>query len=384
MIQNDNVIEIDIKNYNMNKIICKTKSYKQNLYNILNYNRYYICADDYVNGKYRSVIVSNNELLTLSHPKSMSNDLFFNKYTEIDNNLWIDECIEGVMIQLFYVETTESWEIATRNSIGGDYKFYNKTTKKTNAKTFYTMFLEALGCENLQKLSFVNRKLCYNFILQHPDNTIVMPVEKPCVYLVAIYNKINNNGFVEYISPAKYQKWECFNKTSILFPKKYEGLSFDDLREKYTTIYSGCNIKGLMITQNNTGEHTLLTNVWYDTKKMEQSNQSHLMYLFLSLMYVNKLKLFLIYFPMYKKSFKHFRDQYDIFVNGLHKSYLSKYVYKYNAIITDKYLHHIDRIHRDIYIYSLNKGNATKITRGMVYTYVQELQPIQLFHLLLL
>ena len=87
---------------------------------------------------------------------------------------------------------------------------------------------------------------------------------------------------------------------------------------------------------------------------------------------------------MYKKSFKHFRDQYDIFVNGLHKSYLSKYVYKYNAIITDKYLHHIDRIHRDIYIYSLNKGNATKITRGMVYTYVQELQPIQLFHLLLL
>ena len=165
MIQNDNVIEIDIKNYNMNKIICKTKSYKQNLYNILNYNRYYICADDYVNGKYRSVIVSNNELLTLSHPKSMSNDLFFNKYTEIDNNLWIDECIEGVMIQLFYVETTESWEIATRNSIGGDYKFYNKTTKKTNAKTFYTMFLEALGCENLQKLSFVNRKLCYNFIL---------------------------------------------------------------------------------------------------------------------------------------------------------------------------------------------------------------------------
>jgi hypothetical protein len=104
--------------------------------------------------------------------------------------------------------------------------------------------------------------------------------------------------------------------------------------------------------------------------------------MYLSLNYTKKIAPFLLCFPFYKALFKKFRDQYDILVNGLHQSYLSKYVYKYNTIIMDKYLHHIDRIHREIYIDSLNRGTRTNITRGTVKKYVGEMQPMQLYHLL--
>lgn len=381
MNQKDNVIQIDIKKYNMNKITCKTTIYKKNLYNILNYNRDYICSDDHISSKYRSVIVSNDELLSLSHPKSLSNDLFFNKYADI-NNLWIDECIEGVMIHLFYDYAIESWEIATRNAVGGDYKFYNKNAKTTNSKTFYAMFLEAMECDNLQKLPFRNSNLCYNFILQHPENNLIIPVNKPTVYLVGIYRKLNKNGVVQYLSPDIYQKWEYFRNTPIQFPKKYEGTSYSELCDKYTSIYSGYHIKGLMVTDISSGEHTLLKNVWYEAKKNEKKDQSHILFMYLSLNYTKKIAPFLLCFPFYKALFKKFRDQYDILVNGLHQSYLSKYVYKYNTIIMDKYLHHIDRIHREIYIDSLNRGTRTNITRGTVKKYVGEMQPMQLYHLL--
>ena len=128
MIQNDNEISIDIQTYNTNKITCKHLQYKNIAYTILNYNRNFICNDDNENGKYRSVIISssNNELLSLSHIKSMPNDHFTKKYPCLNNDLLINECIEGVFIQLFFVGESNSWEIATRSAIGGNYSFYRK------------------------------------------------------------------------------------------------------------------------------------------------------------------------------------------------------------------------------------------------------------------
>lgn len=384
MIQNDNVIEIDIHKYNKNKIECKKQYYKNNVFSILNYHRHFICNDDIENGKYRSVIIfdKTNELLTLSHPKSLSNDFFFDKYSNMDD-IWMDECVEGVLIQLFYVYETESWELATRYSIGGNRRFHKKNASRST-KTFHQMFLEAANCNSLQELPFLNSNLCYNFILQHPENPIVISVDKPTLYLIAIYNKMSRTGekMIQYIPPNKYQQWKCFKNSYIQFPQTYQGSSVTDVRERYTSIYSGSHIKGVMVTSKLTGEHTFLPSVWYEAKKNEKKNHSNILFLFLSLMYVEKITQFVTYFPFYKTLFKKFRTQHDILVNGLHQSYLSKYIYKNNNIITKKYLHHIDRIHRDIYIESLNQGTRTKITQGIVRKYVRELLPLQVQYLL--
>lgn len=388
MIQNDNEISIDIQTYNTNKITCKHLQYKNIAYTILNYNRNFICNDDNENGKYRSVIISssNNELLSLSHIKSMPNDHFTKKYPCLNNDLLINECIEGVFIQLFFVGESNSWEIATRSAIGGNYSFYRKNeNKQTTNKSFYDMFLEALGCDDLQNVNFFKKNFCYNFILQHPENHIVLNIDKPSVYLVAVYEKNNGIGtekMVKFINPDEFKHWECFVNTHILFPKTYEAELYHDIYEKYTTIYSECKIMGIMITHKKTGDHTCLQNIWYNTKKSACKNKSHLLYQFLCLLYSQKITVFLRYFPSYKLVFNKFRDQYETFIDGLHQSYLSKYVYKNNSIITSKYLHHIDKIHRNIYIHSLKNGYPVTITRSIIYDYARQLQPLQLYNLL--
>ena len=39
-----------------------------------------------------------------------------------------------------------------------------------------------LNIENMDKT------LCYSFVLQHPENRIVVPFNYPCLYLVAVYH----------------------------------------------------------------------------------------------------------------------------------------------------------------------------------------------------
>merc|ERR1711990_320856 len=49
------------------------------------------------------------------------------------------------------------------------------------------------------KLSFDNldKNLCYSFVLNHPDNRIVIPYDLPTMHLIHVYKIIQDGQFIE-------------------------------------------------------------------------------------------------------------------------------------------------------------------------------------------
>ena len=94
--------------------------------------------------------------------------------------------IEGTMINLFWSTELNDWEISTRSNIGANC-YYNMD----NNITFRTMFLEAMIHCNVEFESF-NKNFIYSFVMQHPKNTRVVPVNRPYLYLVNIYQLVDN------------------------------------------------------------------------------------------------------------------------------------------------------------------------------------------------
>ena len=135
-------------------------------------------------GLLRSVILSGSKIVSFAPPKSISGETFMLKYPIKTDKIIAHEFIEGTMINLFYDHNygaTGCWQISTRNTVGAEVSFY-----KWSKKTFNQMFLEACMYNNFI-IQTLNPNYCYSFVLQHPENRIVVPFKHPQLFLVAVY-----------------------------------------------------------------------------------------------------------------------------------------------------------------------------------------------------
>lgn len=384
--------KLDLENYNIFKI--KTKYYNKNnvQYKILNYDNELLCFDDYISSLYRSLIVSfpENKILSFSPQKSLEKDKFIEKYPKIDENIIVNEIIEGTMINLFYDCRIEKWEISTKSAIGGIYFYYRNhyEEKIIKQKTFYEMFLDAFrieddrGLNDMQLLNDLPKNMCYSFVLQHPDNHIVHSIKEPKVYLVGVY-EINNSNEVKHIPINVFDKWKIFQNYAINFPTYFSFDTYDDIHKHFTNIQNDSSCMGAMIINANTGERTKIENEIYNEMKLLRGNNPNLEYQYLCLRRINKIKNFLNYFPQYKNVFYGFYYKYNNFVTNVHQSYVSYYVKKENQKISKKYFPHIYKIHHELYLPSLQDENEKLIIRRkIVEDYFKNLEPREmLYHL---
>ena len=213
------------------------------------------------------------------------------------------------MVNVFWdpsIGLTGGWEIATRNTVGANSSFY----KSTNQKTFRQMFLEAAKENNLI-LERLNPKYCYSFVLQHPENRIVVPFKKPKLYLVAMYcidNTDNDNIIVYAIDNVKIRQLDWQNST-IQFPEIYSFEKYSDLIEKYASMNTSYDILGVVLYNISTGERCKIRNPVYEQVRNLRGNQPKLQYQYLCLRKEGKVKDFLQFYPENKKNFSAFRDQ---------------------------------------------------------------------------
>jgi hypothetical protein len=355
-------------------------------YIILNYEKNYMSFDDVNTGLYRSIIFSYPEkrVVCFSPPKSIPLTVFMNKYPYITDNIFINEAVEGVAINLFFDYTSMKWNIATKNSIGGKYWFYGKKNSENSTQyTFLEMFMDALREEHTKELNesvileYLPKNYCYNFILQHTSNSILLPIESPNLFLIGVYCIDSTN--VEYIPPVEYEYWSIFRQLTgiIQFPKKYTVSKYADLL--HTNM-----VKGYMITNIETGERSKIVNKRYENLKSLLLISPSIQYQFLCLYRIGRDKVdeYLTIFPRLKKEFYLLRTLYDEFVRDIHKSYLSKYVYKYDTPILEKYQSHIYKIHHKLYLPILNKHTITKIRYKNVVEYFSKMDPRELLYLL--
>ena len=381
----------------LNKFDSRTENNQQ--YKIITYDKSvlnYDLVDTY--GLCRSVIVnSKNNVVSFAPPKSFKADSFLKLYPDPSEDIVAQEFVEGTMINVFFDPTiglAGGWEIATKNIVGATCGFYSMDTKVTpgvperkreqkpqpEKKTFRTMFLEAAKENNLI-LENLNPKLCYSFVLQHPNNRIVIPIKTPQLYLVAIYYIDNNdkNNITIFRSELQENK-DYWHTTSIKFPEIYEFNDYSELIDKYASMNTEYDKLGFVLHNKNTGHRTKIRNPVYEEVRHLRGNQSKLQFQYLSLRKGGKMNDFLQFFPENKREFSLFRDQVHLFTNTLFYNYISCYMKKTKQLkeFSPQYKTHMFNIHEK-YKNEL-KPEKKFVTNRVVIEYVNNLQPQLLMH----
>jgi hypothetical protein len=360
---------------------------------------------------YRSVVCREGRLLSMGVPKGIELADFTAKYPvgpagSVDtNNLLVSEIIEGTMINLFYDEGAESWEIATKGAVGGNYWYFRTQYPSVGVEgrqlTFRQMFLEACGVVDLEEwemngcglnnipfLSSLDRNMVYSFVLQHPLNHIVLLIDAPTLYLVGMYRRCIEGTF-EYISPLVYQKWPVFSEgdvSFVRFPKHFDFQKGGYLTEDF-------RFAGVMITCLGTGERYRLDNPAYLEALRVRGNHPTLQYHFLTLLkgqYSDQCIIdeFLDYFPWYGAHFNGifgaFYRQFTDFARGVYRAYVDRYIRKVIAVggVPKQYMPHIWRLHHGVYLPSVAGGAKMPIQYFMVENYLLGLEVKEILYYL--
>jgi len=119
-------------------------------------------------------------------------------------HITVQKLYDGSRIKVFYIDGV-GWNISTSRCINACKAFWN------SPKSFYQLFMECLGNFNLESL---DKNKCYTFIIQHPENRIVIPHSVPSLIHVSTYDK-NTNNIVDIdigLPKAEVCVFESFNQ----------------------------------------------------------------------------------------------------------------------------------------------------------------------------
>jgi hypothetical protein len=363
--------------------LCKTNVVTRNnqQYKVIRYDKNFLSIDLIPQtGLLRSVIINgNNRVVSFAPPKSQPWDSFVKENPVKTDDLVAEEFVEGTMINVFWDSTaglSGAWELATRNSVGGEVSFFYSNEKTKEAKTFRTMFLEAATNCNFE-LNMLNPSYCYSFVLQHPDNRIVVPFKTQQLYLVAVYEICHTEGGVINVNQSDIElikKMGLWNQTTIKFPQVYESWAdYDDLRSQYASMNTQYDVLGVVLRNKTTGIRAKLRNPVYENVRHLRGNQPKMQYQYLSLRKNGAVGDFLKYYPEYKKEFAFFRKGLHDFTHALYENYVSCYIKKEKPLIEfpDNFRTHMFNIHKR-YIDELKPANMF-VTNSEVIKYVNEM-----------
>jgi hypothetical protein len=371
-----NNIPIESKYLNINNFTTKDNEN----YKIITYKKDILSYDLVATyGLFRSVVINNkNKVVCFSPPKSIHTDKFIEKYPKTDNII-AEEFIEGTMINVFFdpdISISGSWKIATKNTIDGHVNFF-----KSSTKTFNSMFTEVCNKINLV-ISNLNPMYCYSFVLQHPENRIVVPIKQCELYLVDVFRieRTYYNVIVYHENMEQVKNFGFWNNTFIKFPEQYNFTTYNELIEKYSSQNTPYNILGVMIKNLETGERCKTRNPIYEEIKYLRGNQTKLQYQYLYLRQQGKVSEFLDFYPEMRIELSMYRDQLHLFTNTLHQNYICCYVKKEKPLkeFSTQYRTHMFKLHEK-YINELMPKNMF-VTNSIVINYVNNLPPALLMY----
>lgn len=355
-----------VHTYDLTSLIGKDdnhiKTQTMNGYTVHRYDKKVLTPDTVSTyGLCRSVITdADNNIVSFSPPKSMPFEDFVAKYPDT-SRIVATEFVEGTMINVFW--SNGDWEIASRSNVGATNGF---------TKSFREMFYDALSASRLDLYSLPT-EFSYSFVLQHPENRIVVPIGKPQLYLIAVYSY--QEGIVKSHDPSIFVE---FNATLVNVPATYDLTSYEDFAEKTKTL--DYTYLGVMLTNPATGERTKIRNPNYEKVRHLKGNHPKLQYQYLCLRKSGKISQYLHYYPESKQEFAVFRDKVHDFTRKLRDNYISCYIRKERPLMeySDEYRTHMYSLHQ---IYKNNlKPNGKILVFEDIVNYVNELHPNLLMH----
>ena len=341
-----------------------------NGYTVIRYDKKVLTKDNASTyGLCRSVITDQeNNIVCFSPPKSLPFADFVAKYPET-SQIVATEFVEGTMINVFW--SNGDWEIASRSNVGA--------MNMINSRSFRDMFFDAMN-ECKLDLYTLPTEFSYSFVLQHPDNRIVLPIGKPQLYLIAVYSycgaDVNQSTMhrtiVKSHDPADFPE---FNATTVKRPAVYDLTSYQAFAEKTKTL--DYTYLGVMLTNPTTGERTKIRNPNYEQVRHLKGEQK-LQFQYLCLRKVGKVTQYLQHCPEHSELFAGFRDQLHEFTRKLRDNYIACYIRKEKPLkmYSAEYRTHMYHLHQ-IFKTKL-KPNGKSLMFDDVVNYVNEQEPISL------
>jgi hypothetical protein len=196
-------------------MVIKTKTYSKNGidYKILNYDKTILCNDDMLSKLYRSIVLSSpdNKILTFSPSKSTDFDAFKEKYPELNDSIFVNEIIEGTMINLFY----DSIAVGNKLEIGKE-KGPSGKSSLDQYKEFMEKMAKRFDYEHVitdtTKLSDIGNKRDSEACKGKPDAILIPASETEKVY-----------GYVKQLFTIQLQhSAKCGAIFKLLFDYQYD------------------------------------------------------------------------------------------------------------------------------------------------------------------
>lgn len=270
----------------------------------------------------RSVVLNADQRIVcfsppMCEPRSNSQDTF-----DFSKVKFAEEFVEGTMVNLFYNPSNDvqGWEFATRNVISPAEKKANESGV-VDKKCFRRMFLEACAAAGLN-FDDLPKEYSYSFVLQHPDNTIVAPVNSMALYIIAMYYI---DGMTVYEMDRSVVKWSEFSR--VYHPARF---LTDDLQKVLRVWASNTSLyyyPGVMF-RGHEGQRYKFRNPNYESAKNARGTEEKSRFIYLHLKSLGALKKHFQRFP--EDEFVFFRHQTNLYnyTHNLYQKYLECYVHK--------------------------------------------------------
>lgn len=351
-------------------------------YHILKYNKEWISFDTVKTvGLLRSLIYKDDgTVVCMAPPKSLANG---DSLSIEENKTYIAETfVEGTMINMFYDKTLNCYEIATRSSVGGNLSFYMEGGFDKSC-TFKSMFDDV--CKHVgfdyKNFSGTNKNLVYSFVMQHPKNRIVKVIKEMKLYLVDVFEIVDNKT----INIVDFRKQVLNLPEGIKYPKQ-EVIADDEAlkqcKETTASMNTPYHIQGVVIKTSD-GDRYKIRNPNYEQVRRLRGNQPKLQYQYFVLRQEGKVKEYLQYYKEHKGQFEDFRKGLHDYTNQLFENYRRCYIKKERELksFPEKYRVHMYTLHHEVYLKKLMPENNF-VNRDVVINYMNVIHPAKLMYVL--
>jgi len=361
----DSVLNCDTDS---NPIIKKISITKNNgVQNLIKYNKNSLRSQEDFDtyNLFRSMVLFNDKLLSVSPGKSMNYERFKGKY--YPSECYAEEFVEGTMINLYYSIDESEWQISTRSNLGANNVYFTKG-KIEKKHTFSSMFYDVCDSCNVN-IELFPKNYCYSFVIQHPNNRIVKRISEKRLYLIEVNEIEDNNNVNKVNNLCELSDLFFQNKMIVSFPEKYKFDSFEEL-EILANNFDSFEDVGIMIHNKNDNARTKLRNPKYEWVRRLRGNQPKLEYHFLALRKENKTDEYLKYYDEDAPFFNIYNKKLNEFSNILLIHYIDCFIKKTRHLreFPFEYKSHLYQIHENY------KQTREKICKRVVNEYVERLE----------
>ena len=239
------------------------------------------------------------------------------------------------------------------------------------------MFYEAKDNCNL-KFKDLNTDYMYSFVLQHPENRIVVKFEKPNLVLVEIKKSYGTRVEILNIHTDEFN----YLRDIVTFPKiLYYYNSWNNLLHQMTQSTLHYMILGCIIKCKDGTKRAKIRNPNYERVRNLRGNNPKLQFQYYNLRKMGRVKEYLYYFPEHNAIFQDMRDMIHRWTLKLWESYVSCYIKKTCRnlkMYPFQFRIHMYNLHQ-IYINKLRRERHY-VSKQIVIKYVNNLEPAALMY----